>query len=135
MDVYKIGTMTTDVLTGRVTVIANSNTTNMLAATAYPAISGLGAYQVTAGKTLHIVTLILASYTNETAGTTCDIRYADDAALVTNPVVLSGVPINAVAAPVILSIGELQVPAAHYFGVYHTLGGGHCNVVFVGYEA
>jgi hypothetical protein len=95
-------------------------------------------YQVTAGKTYYICGMYIVS--NNTAAHTGLLRYADDAALTTNPVDLAfQVPRCTVAftpgqMPLIPIFGT--VPAGKYVGIYNAAAVAWVFSAFLfGYEA
>jgi hypothetical protein len=120
-DAFSIGMMGTDVLTGR-TPIALATIPANLAAGAGVCFRRAGAdYQVPANTTLYITGYLMTS-TAVSSLTNFEIRYADDAALTTNPVTIVPAllcpPATGYVSPVI-SVGRVFAPTGHYVGTWN----------------
>ena len=124
-DAYRIGSFATDTLTGRValalTTIVFATTNNGVG---YCFKRAAADYAVTAGKNCRITGLMEFGTTPITTGTFFEIRYADNAALTTNPVTLCGIPAIAVAltVPYIIPVLQLTAPATKYVGIFNASG-------------
>lgn len=131
-DVWKIGSLTTNDLTGKtiITGAASGATVN----TGYCIqIAGVD-YAVTAGKTLTITGIIPIAAMDATTFATFQLRYADNAALTTNPVGLFTISAYFAGGVGVIPC-KLSVAAGKYVGIYITVAGRACSCAIVGYEA
>jgi len=137
-DAWKIGHTGTDTLTGRTVLIMATDPLD-IAAGGHQHFRYLGAdYQVPGATTYYIT-----GYQVATAGAGrgyLEIRYADDAALTTNVVVLVagiGTAVLPAGASVIYPCGRLPVPTGHYLGIWNPTGltiNTVAQVTVMGYE-
>jgi hypothetical protein len=138
-DVYRIANLTTDVLAGRVFVNIVSGRATLAAGAGKPGQSAGADYVVPVGKTLTIVGVQISEDAAWTAGAYYELRYADDAALTTNPVTLANVAAAVAAGARILPIAGVTVPAGHYVGVFNNTGTNQfaalTSEVITGFEA
>jgi hypothetical protein len=140
--VYRIGGATLSSLTGVEGKILGKlvNALNTGAGSALQLPSGTD-YAVTAGKTLYLTGMIFASGAGGTysAGSYFELRYADNAALTTNPVTLGLLPMVEASRPLVFLPFFGTVPAAHYIGIFNASGTNQAAAIgytytFVGYE-
>jgi hypothetical protein len=127
----------TDTLTGKVAKVGVASASLNNSGTCFQ-VGGVN-YQVTAGKTFYItgfLPLAVASIH------TLAIRYADDAALTTNPVVIldiatvSGAAIVAGNLQQPIPVFGITAPASKYVGIFQTTASAGVHQVLVfGYEA
>lgn len=144
MAMYKIGAMVTDDLTGKKTILLNRQKAAIAGSTAYPFKKAGADYTVTAGKTFYPCGMYISADAGIFAAACLPvIRYADDAALTTNPVDmgigLMGYGTIEVTVPICFPlVGCTPVPAGKYIGVFNTSATASAQfigVTLVGYEA
>ena len=126
-DVWKIGSLTTDTLTGR--TIIGAIATGAAGGHCFQ-VAGAD-YVVTAGKTFHITGIVPILVT---AGSSLHmyIRYADDAALTTNPVNLFEITDLADPVPIMIPC-NISVAAGKYVGIFNSAAV-LATAAIIGYE-
>jgi hypothetical protein len=139
VDAFQIGAMGTDTLTGRVCIVISCLSAALAGVTGRCFLRADANYQVTAGKTLYIT-----AYQITTAAALAhpvEIRYADDAALTTNPVtMLPSLPVLAptTGSPIFPVGGTTAAPATKYVGIFNPNAASTTqavSVTVIGYEA
>ena len=133
-ETWVMGGYKTDTLTGKVQKIGSCTGTTL--SNSGQVFSVLGAsYQVTAGKTFYITGIIWLK--GDVAVNLAHIRYADNAALTTNPVAIGiNAPTMAYTTPIpMISIAGLSAPAGKYVGIFDTSASSiTVSVIIIGYE-
>jgi len=139
-DAFKIGGMGTDVLTGRtIRILATLQGALLAGGKANFQLAGAN-YQVPGGVSYYITAFHLVTGAIANGAGYIEIRYADDAALTTNPVTI----INGIAMPIaqltttpVYPCGQVQAPTGKYVGIWNPSGATTSNsvqAVVWGYE-
>lgn len=134
-DAYKFGAIGTDTLTGKTVKFGMVNIFNSTGAVCFQV--GGADYAVAADKTFYLGGFLLEGLT---VNKTIELRYANNAALTTNPVT-----IFTISASVGSTLGPgcmkkllpmyATVPSSKYFGIYTASTGVYTGVYMIGYEA
>lgn len=134
-EAWQIGGYRTDTLAGKVVKVGTISVTLNASGASFKVL-GVD-YQVTAGKTFHVTGIWIVHL--QAADATPVLRYADDAAMTTNPVAmgyqLPGALIEPGYMPAWIPIVGLTAPATKYVGLYQALAAARIIVVsIIGYE-
>jgi hypothetical protein len=136
-ETWTMGGYRTDTLTGKVAKIGNANGAPLNNSGVCFQVAGAN-YQVTAGKTFYMTGYLLLA---QTVNCALDIRYADNAALTTNPVIL--ITLRGATLPVVtvgmydipVPIFGVSAPAGKYVGIFSvTAADSYPWVWMYGYE-
>jgi len=139
-DAWQLGKMGTDTLTGRSPRVMPTIRATLDTGVGMNFKHAGANYVVTAGKTFYLTGVQINANDYYTATSYYEIRYADNAALTTNPVTMIGLPSPAAAwqSPVLPIVG-VSAPAGKYVGIFNNSGVNQANctggVTAYGYEA